>query len=130
MQRFSRTTNKSINYSNDNDTNKKKVNCDLVGQPNPVSNLRTIKFHIPDNESEIQRLFRIKREEVQKWNEEFWTKHNSNFIKVKCILLFYTDMPNQVFFTIRFKPQITCIYIFVSALCMYFYNILFYKVDF
>ncbi|XP_075226944.1 cytochrome c oxidase assembly factor 8 [Lycorma delicatula] len=79
---------KSVNYylviarkSSSSNKSKDKMKYDLIGQPNPVSNLRTIKFHVPDNENEIERQFRLKREEVQKWNQEFWTKHNTNFVK-------------------------------------------------
>ncbi|PSN37769.1 hypothetical protein C0J52_13189 [Blattella germanica] len=54
---------------------------DLIGPPDPVSNLRPIIFHIPKNELPIETKFRNEREKIQKWNEEFWTKHNLRFIK-------------------------------------------------
>lgn len=52
-----------------------------MGPPNPVSNLRPVNFHIPENESQVEREFRVMREEVQKWNEVFWSKHNTCFIR-------------------------------------------------
>jgi len=56
-------------------------NVDLVGPPDPVSNLRPIKYHIPKHESLVERQLRLKRIEVAKWNHEFWTSHNLRFIK-------------------------------------------------
>ncbi|KAL1138153.1 hypothetical protein AAG570_009845, partial [Ranatra chinensis] len=58
-------------------------NGDLIGQPNPVSNLRPVVFHAPENETDLEREFRLERELVQRWNEEFWTIHNMKFIKEK-----------------------------------------------
>ena len=60
----------------------KTLDCDTVGPPDPVSNLRTVIFHKRKNEHPIECEFRRCREDVQKWNQEFWTKHNLKFIKV------------------------------------------------
>uniref|UniRef100_A0A1B6JBG9 Apoptogenic protein 1, mitochondrial n=1 Tax=Homalodisca liturata TaxID=320908 RepID=A0A1B6JBG9_9HEMI len=54
--------------------------CDLIGPPHPVSNLRPFHFYIPDNESPIETQFRLKRQEVQQWNQEFWTEQNIKFV--------------------------------------------------
>lgn len=58
----------------------------MVGEPNPLTNLRPLKFHIPENETEIERRYRLKREEVQQWNDRFWARHNTRFFEVceKC----------------------------------------------
>jgi len=55
----------------------------MIGPPDPISNLRPTVFHIPRNEQRIEKEFRVHREEVQKWNEAFWTKHNQSFITVQ-----------------------------------------------
>ncbi|XP_014274581.1 COA8 family protein Y39B6A.34, mitochondrial [Halyomorpha halys] len=55
------------------------VGGDIVGQPDPISNLRPITFHIPLDETYIERKFRLKREHVHNWNEEFWKHHNMRF---------------------------------------------------
>lgn len=55
--------------------------CDIIGKPDPVSNLRPYRFHIPKSESAIEREYREEREKVQKWNQEFWLKHNLKFSK-------------------------------------------------
>lgn len=56
-------------------------NVDSVGPPDPVSNLRPIKYHIPANESLAERQLRLKRIEVAEWNCQFWTSHNVRFIE-------------------------------------------------
>lgn len=55
----------------------------MIGPPDPISNLRPVVYHIPRNEQEIEKAFRLRREEVQKWNEAFWRKHNQSFITVQ-----------------------------------------------
>jgi hypothetical protein len=55
----------------------------MIGPPDPISNLRLVVYHVPKNEEEIEKAFRIRREEVQKWNEAFWRKHNQSFITVQ-----------------------------------------------
>lgn len=57
--------------------------CDAIGKPDPLSNLRPIKFYIPNEETELEKLFRIERYKVQEWNNKFWTHHNTSFQKVK-----------------------------------------------
>jgi hypothetical protein len=61
----------------------KPTTHDMIGPPDPVSNLRPIVFHVPRNEHAVEKEFRVRREEVQKWNEAFWTKHNQSFITVQ-----------------------------------------------
>lgn len=61
--------------------------CDVIGKPDLVSNLRPYKFHIPPGESAIERRYREEREKVQNWNQEFWLKHNTKFVKVRILLM-------------------------------------------
>lgn len=56
-------------------------NVDSVGPPDPVSNLRPVKYHVPKNESLAERRLRLKRIEVAEWNSQFWTGHNVRFAK-------------------------------------------------
>lgn len=53
----------------------------MIGPPNQLSNLRPVVFSIPRNESKLEKDFRLERDKVQKWNEDFWIKHNSAFLK-------------------------------------------------
>ena len=56
---------------------------DVFGPVDPKSNLRVIKtFYIPPDETSWERDYRLKRIEVQEWNQEFWTAHNLQFLKV------------------------------------------------
>ncbi|XP_063228184.1 cytochrome c oxidase assembly factor 8 [Bacillus rossius redtenbacheri] len=54
---------------------------DMIGPPNPVSNLRPVIFRIKPNESKVEEEFRLRRGEVQEWNERFWHGHNTSFFK-------------------------------------------------
>ncbi|XP_042245175.1 cytochrome c oxidase assembly factor 8 isoform X1 [Thunnus maccoyii] len=56
---------------------------DWIGPPNPLSNLRPIVYHIPENESELEKRLRHLRQETEDWNHEFWTKQNITFRKQK-----------------------------------------------
>ncbi len=59
------------------------IETDWIGPPDPDSNLRPVKFFIPPDESVVEKDFRTKREDVMKWNHEYWAKHNKKFIKVR-----------------------------------------------
>ncbi|KAK3907936.1 COA8 family protein [Frankliniella fusca] len=61
--------------------NQAGVQNDVIGPPNKVSNLRPVVFYIPPDETTLEKHFRIEREKVQNWNEDFWIKHNSAFLK-------------------------------------------------
>lgn len=55
---------------------------DWIGPPNPLSNLRPIVYHIPENETELEKRLRHLRQETEDWNHDFWTKQNVTFSKV------------------------------------------------
>lgn len=63
--------------------NPKKITSDMVGPPDPVSNLRRIVFKQPNNETKLEKKYREMRTEVQEWNQDFWTQHNSRFFQVR-----------------------------------------------
>ncbi|XP_028995806.1 cytochrome c oxidase assembly factor 8 [Betta splendens] len=56
---------------------------DWIGPPSPLSNLRPIVYHIPKNESTLERQLRNLRQETEDWNHDFWTKQNISFSKEK-----------------------------------------------
>ncbi|XP_026196079.1 cytochrome c oxidase assembly factor 8 [Anabas testudineus] len=56
---------------------------DWIGPPHPLSNLRPIIYHVPENESGLERRLRHLRQETEDWNHEFWTKQNISFSKDK-----------------------------------------------
>ncbi|KAM4625008.1 cytochrome c oxidase assembly factor 8 [Polymixia lowei] len=56
---------------------------DWIGPPNRLSNLRPIIYHIPENETELERRLRNLRQETEDWNQEFWAKQNVTFNEEK-----------------------------------------------
>ncbi|EDV95262.1 COA8 family protein CG14806, mitochondrial [Drosophila grimshawi] len=63
--------------------NPQSVNSDYIGPPDPKSNLRPYIWHYDENETEMAKKLRLLRIEVEKWNMEFWTKHNKRFYEEK-----------------------------------------------
>ncbi|XP_078005314.1 cytochrome c oxidase assembly factor 8 [Phascolarctos cinereus] len=56
---------------------------DWIGPPDRYSNLRPIKFYIPENESPLEQQLRKLRQETQEWNQQYWANHNQTFSKEK-----------------------------------------------
>ncbi|XP_025993995.1 COA8 family protein CG14806, mitochondrial [Solenopsis invicta] len=54
---------------------------DVIGPPDPVSNLRPVVFAGSTNETYFEKKYRKLRKETQQWNQIFWYKHNTSFIK-------------------------------------------------
>lgn len=67
-----------VNRPNEND-----INCDYIGPPDKLSNLRSVVRHISKDETPLEKSLRLKRIEVEKWNQNFWANHNEKFVKVK-----------------------------------------------
>lgn len=60
-----------------------KENVDVIGPPDPVSNLRPIIRKRLLHETRLQEELRAFQDQTQAWNQEFWAKHNTDFIKEK-----------------------------------------------
>ncbi|BES95580.1 Uncharacterised conserved protein (DUF2315) [Nesidiocoris tenuis] len=54
---------------------------DLVGPPDPLSNIRPITFYVSSSETCLEKKYRLRRQAVQTWHQNFWSKHNSAFVK-------------------------------------------------
>ncbi|XP_033736198.1 cytochrome c oxidase assembly factor 8-like [Pecten maximus] len=85
--KHSKTENRQLD-----DGTPKKIPClvkeedmknDWIGPPDPVSNLRPIKFCISEDDSPLAKSYRSQRQETQDWNQEFWSDHNTKFYKMK-----------------------------------------------
>lgn len=61
---------------------KEEDNVDIIGPPDQISHLRPIIYKIHKNETQLQQQFRELANATQKWNQEFWAVHNTNFLKV------------------------------------------------
>ena len=58
------------------------TDCDLVGPPDRVSNLRPRRFYAPPGESPLRRRLRRLRQDTQDWSHAFWREHNTKFAEV------------------------------------------------
>ncbi|KAM5128974.1 cytochrome c oxidase assembly factor 8 [Mantella aurantiaca] len=56
---------------------------DWIGPPDRYSNLRPIRYFIPNDESHLERRLRELRQETQEWNQRFWENQNITFFKEK-----------------------------------------------
>lgn len=56
-----------------------RKDTDVIGPPDPVSNLRPIVFAKAESENSLEKEYRQAREDTQTWNQTFWTKHNTSF---------------------------------------------------
>ena len=71
---------------------------DCVGPVDFMSNLRLLKFYVPHNETELQKQYRAKRQEVQDWNQKFWTNHNKKYEQVSIIYYISVIVKNWLVF--------------------------------
>ncbi|KAK9880096.1 hypothetical protein WA026_008611 [Henosepilachna vigintioctopunctata] len=56
---------------------------DLIGPPDPISNLRPIIRRRFVSETKLQEELRQKQDATHQWNQKFWSIHNTKFIKEK-----------------------------------------------
>lgn len=68
--------------------NESDIDQDYIGPPDPKSNLRPVMLYKPKNESALEEKLRLKRMEVEEWNQNIWAKHNDEFYKVNILILF------------------------------------------
>lgn len=54
---------------------------DVIGPPDPVSNLRPIVFARSPKETHLDKKYRELKQEAQEWNQAFWLRHNTSFIE-------------------------------------------------
>ena len=55
---------------------------DVIGPADPTSNIRRIRFAEPQNETKLHRRYRLLRQETLDWQHDFWSSHNTQFLKV------------------------------------------------
>ncbi|CAD5231426.1 unnamed protein product [Bursaphelenchus xylophilus] len=56
---------------------------DWVGPPDPLSKIRSIRLRRVDNETNLERDYRLARESLNEWNSDFWRRHNQEFERCK-----------------------------------------------
>ncbi|KAI8376935.1 hypothetical protein BD560DRAFT_391209 [Blakeslea trispora] len=57
--------------------------ADMIGTPDPISNLRPVKYYVPSDETEEQREWRESCQKVDDFNEKFWHANNTLFVEAK-----------------------------------------------
>ncbi|XP_011187060.1 COA8 family protein CG14806, mitochondrial [Zeugodacus cucurbitae] len=57
----------------------RNITKDYVGPPDKKSNIRPYVRNIPKDETALEKRLRHLQEEVEKWNHEFWSNHNTHF---------------------------------------------------
>ncbi|KAI8882459.1 hypothetical protein K501DRAFT_99301 [Backusella circina FSU 941] len=61
----------------------KPVEADMIGTPDPISNLRPVKYYIPANETEEEKEWRESCIKVDAFNHDFWHRNNLMFTQAK-----------------------------------------------
>lgn len=56
---------------------------DYIGPADKISNLRPLRIHVPKNESKVEYEYRILREKIFDFNNQYWTQQNLKFIESK-----------------------------------------------
>ncbi|KAG5868106.1 hypothetical protein JTB14_034636 [Gonioctena quinquepunctata] len=60
---------------------KEQDDVDIIGPPDPISNLRPIIRKRLISETALQTRLRNLQDATQEWNHKFWTEHNKKFKK-------------------------------------------------
>lgn len=55
----------------------------MIGTPDPISNLRPVKYYIPPNETAEEKEWRESCIKVDAFNEKFWHDNNTMFAQAK-----------------------------------------------
>ncbi|KAI9282887.1 hypothetical protein BC943DRAFT_354027 [Umbelopsis sp. AD052] len=66
-----------------NDVLYQKVAADMIGTPDPISNLRPVKYYVAANETPEETEWRLHRQRVDQFNEDFWSSNNALFVNAK-----------------------------------------------
>jgi hypothetical protein len=56
---------------------------DQIGPADPVSNIRPIRYFVPENESRLHKKYRLFRQETHNFSHQFWENHNVQFAEVQ-----------------------------------------------
>ncbi|KAL1933759.1 hypothetical protein VTP01DRAFT_7849 [Rhizomucor pusillus] len=59
------------------------IQADMIGTPDPISNLRPVRYYIPPDETEAEKEWRLMQQRVDEFNQDFWTRNNSMFLQAK-----------------------------------------------
>lgn len=54
---------------------------DLIGPADKISNLRPVRSFIPENESQVEKDYRLLKDNIFEFNQQYWTQQNLKFIE-------------------------------------------------
>ena len=57
--------------------------CDLIGPADKISNLRRFSYYVPKNESKLEYDYRMLRNRVFEFNQNYWIQQNLKFVDAK-----------------------------------------------
>jgi hypothetical protein len=60
-----------------------KSRHDLIGPADKISNLRRFRYYIPEDESKLERDYRLLREKINEFNHHYWTQQNLKFLEAR-----------------------------------------------
>ncbi len=60
-----------------------KSRHDLIGPADKISNLRRFRYYIPNDESKLERDYRLLREKINEFNHHYWTQQNLKFLEAR-----------------------------------------------
>ncbi|XP_073835535.1 cytochrome c oxidase assembly factor 8 isoform X2 [Musca autumnalis] len=63
--------------------NPNEIQHDYIGPPDRVSNIRPFVRCVRPDENNAEKKLRLKRVEVEEWNNSFWSRHNKRFYEEK-----------------------------------------------
>ncbi|CAM0135815.1 hypothetical protein VKS41_001749 [Umbelopsis sp. WA50703] len=66
-----------------NDVLSRKVEADMIGTPDPVSNLRPVRYFVSVDETPEDKEWRLHRQRVDDFNESFWSANNALFVNAQ-----------------------------------------------
>ncbi|RNA35932.1 apoptogenic mitochondrial [Brachionus plicatilis] len=53
----------------------------MIGPADKISNLRPVLSFIPSNESQVEREYRLLKDQVFDFNQQYWTQQNLKFVE-------------------------------------------------
>ncbi|KAI8381479.1 uncharacterized protein BYT42DRAFT_566688 [Radiomyces spectabilis] len=59
------------------------VAADMIGTPDPISNLRPVKYYVSPHETEEEKEWRLLQQRVDEFNQTFWRNNNLMFVRAK-----------------------------------------------
>ncbi|CAO3628934.1 unnamed protein product [Cunninghamella blakesleeana] len=87
----------------------------MIGIPDPISNLRPVKYYVKPNETPEEKEWRLLQQKMDEFNQSFWKNNNTMFAEAKhayeqeliangkeitaeALSIFYKDFLNKAYY--------------------------------